>query len=215
MIRCSEVDINTGIETVTRTYSYVYNKDGSKNEVCDYSYVSTKTLFTYNENGDPVKTEVYDVDSGALKNTVTNEYNEQGDMIKSVQTNAGGKDALLACYKYEYGDNGKPSVRYEYYTDDSLKATDTYTYDSEGRVLTDEKLIENSSVPKQVFTYEYNEAGLVTLETETDYTADGAVQTSAQLKSTYDQSGRIIKLESIVNDSCNWYELYDYEDITS
>lgn len=213
IVRIAEVDINTGAETVTRTYSYTYNEDGSAAEVCDYSYVSTRTVYTYNENGDTVKTEVYDVDTGALKSTVTNEYNEQGDLVKSVQTDAGGKEALLSYSKYEYGENGKASVKYEYYSDDSLKSTDTYTYDSNGLLMTDERIIENSPVPKEIFTYEYDAAGNQTLKAETDYSEDGSVKTESQIKTTYDQSSRMIKRENILNGSVNWYELYDYEEL--
>lgn len=215
LIRCSDVDVNTEAETVTRSYSYVYNDDGSVNEVCDYSYVSTRTVFTYNENGDTLKTEVYDVDTGDLRSATENQYNEQGDLIKSVKTDAYGKESLLASSKYEYGDNGLASVKYEYYSDDSLKSTDNYSYDSENRLVTDECITEDSPVPRQVFTYEYDSSGNITLKTQTDYNPDGSVKTVAQMKSTYNQSGRIIKLENIVDGSVNWYELYDYEDIHS
>jgi len=163
IVRSASSDVVTGDETPMRSYSYIYNKDGSPAEVLDYGYVSTRTVYTYNENGDPLTVEVYDADSGVLKNTSVYEYNDHGDLIHGTLIN---------------GLNGQESV------------------------------ISSSS-------YEYDENGNTVCQTQQDLAADGTVTNESVLKSKYDQSGRIEKLENYLNGQINWYELYDYEELRS
>ncbi len=216
IVRSASSDVVTGDETPMRSYSYIYNEDGSPAEVLDYGYVSTRTVYTYNENGDPLTVEVYDADSGVLKNTSVYEYNDHGDLIHGTLINGlNGQESVISSSSYEYDENGFKTQRQEFWNDGSVKYTETYTCDSSGNVLTAERINESGEIPKQLFSYEYDENGNTVCQTQQDLAADGTVTNESVLKSKYDQSGRIEKLENYLNGQINWYELYDYEELRS
>ncbi|MBR6394922.1 MAG: hypothetical protein IKS13_08915 [Ruminococcus sp.] len=210
IIRTADVNVTTNSETPTRQYSYTYNEDGTVAEVCDYGYVSTRTVYTYNEDGKPLTIEVFDVDSGALKSTDSCTYNEHGDLTKQTRI-TGGKETFISAYKYEYDDNGTMTVRYELWSDDTEKSKEEFTYNGDRISDTVKYIYGSNELYCSKFHYEYDPEGRELLTEQTDMTDENTVKETYATVNTYDSTGRLIKREKKINGIVSVYELYDYQ----
>ena len=210
----SVVDVNpdTGEQTASTTYSYVYDENGNVIEKYERGYIYTKTVYELGANGEALTESVSNAATGQLLSSVVNSYDEKGNLIKSVSADADGAETELENCAYVYGENGLPASKTEFFADGAEKASETFAYDEQGRLIGSERLDKGEGlVAKKVFKYEYDDAGRETFAGETDYDADGNVTAESNILTAYDENGRELSRENFLNGSPNWSDASEYE----
>ena len=207
--------------------------DGLSYRVC-YRYL-------YNENGNVMKKAVYNNNNEIPSSYSLNTYNTDGTLKEQVQYSHSSSDDLkkkrYLCYEYDSDGNVTNRKLYQNNGDLSVDISYKYKYDSSGNIIS--KTVENNLLHEieDKYTYTYDDKGnIVTQKRETpapffsethmNYDDNGNVisgvtkttvpsgTTESDTKNTYDDKGRIIRIEShdTADDSTIVFE-YVYEDL--
>lgn len=108
--------------------------------------------YTYDENGNQIKTVNYHNDGESYRTTVT-EYDSQGRKVKSTASDSySGEEVLDEIREFTYEDNTETEKVYD--ADGNLQLTGTKTYDDDGNLLISETLAAGSDRPQRS-TYIY------------------------------------------------------------
>lgn len=146
------------VETSTGgTYgvAYIYDQDGrcTEKSVSRNGEPASKITYTY-DGGDLVK-EITTLPDGSVSNQKTCAYNENGDLTEEI-TQWTGAEPVVKRYTYTYNDGGKPVIRITMDGENVQTAKHAYTYDSEGRVLTETSFNGDTRASHTEYTYDEN-----------------------------------------------------------
>lgn len=218
-------DGTTKTQNISKT-EYTYHANGKlklENETGWYpvpntnkyrAYSARQRLFTYNAVGQ-ISSEVYFKGS----------YNEITDEAGNITLDyVRYKDVIT----YSYNNMNKLSTMKTQsgYYDKAVSAWDlhiseqrTYEYDEETGLLIKETVESGSLVNdvwiakiSDVYTYEYNEAGMLTKKIGTDYSLDSAGREWQVIEHTYDEeTGRLILTNVYIQNKLSQSTKYEYE----
>lgn len=221
--RTLKVHVETGYYNGTMTYETVFSESGdtlshktldgagTDNEYdADGNLIKSAEagigydIFSYNEEGQLAEQKGYD-ENGALLYTITNEYDENGNITKGSEEYADGSESMKASYKYD-----KNGFLLEIVTDygDGYLEKDLYVRDEAGRELEYRYVASENGKETEIqkVTKEYDSYGNVVSEI---YYSMGKKGGETKYVYTYDNSGNILKKESYING-----ELLNVEDFS-
>ena len=218
------VHIEIGYYNGFETYKTVYRENG---DTLSYTpYTDTDTVNEYDSNGQLIRSEMegegFDTysytddgqlaeqkgynENGELLYTLTNEYDEAGNMVKGTDTYTDGSTSSVTTYKYD--ENGYLSEIYTDYGDGEYEK-DVYVYDANGLQL-EYKFVagtKDGETEIQRILNEYDEYGHLTHEV---IFSMGSKLGEKKYVYTYDSNGNVTKKETYSNDELLDVENYGY-----
>lgn len=136
--------------------AYVYDEAGrcTERSVTRDDALASRTELTYNDEG-KLLTECTYLPDGKISGEKTNTYNDQGDLIAESSKWMGSVPSVKK-YSYTYDENGRPSIRITSDEKGKRVARLQYTYDDEGRVLSETSYGSGDESTRIEYTYDDN-----------------------------------------------------------
>lgn len=160
--------------------------------------------YSYNENGELIKTEYLDMAGNEVDGYSQNIYDEKGNLVRREEIYLWDADGEYSGYhNYLYDENGnliEESGFTSFYPHavGGLSITCTYTYDENGRKISQLSVEDGEEM---LSTWKYDEQGNVIEETRGDYT----------YQYTYDEAGNLIKKVYLENGAETRTETWTYQ----
>ena len=164
----------------------------------------------YDANHNEIKSISYDAQDNS-SSTTEYEYDDRGNMIKTVYTSQAADSEYINVHEYEYDENNNMIKSLLFMQDDDgnleIYLTTTISYDSKGNMIS--RTSENPyGSHNDTYVYEYDIAGRITKCSE--YDEDNKLMLTYEYE--YDQSGNTIKLTEIIFDASGEYRsIYEYD----
>ena len=168
-------------------------------EMTDPSVTTDTYTYTYDEQG-RLSSVLYVGDSRIRYDY---EYNDKGQCVKetwNLDYEFRGKYYVTSVSEYEYDDAGRLAISKEYRNTNIINPMSRpelngiwyNTYDDKG-LLTDRGFYvgESKDVPYQLYTYQYNDKGLLEQDDMTSYNYSNEIAGHYRTVYTYDDKGRI------------------------
>lgn len=146
---------NSGSGTYGITYSYDQEGRCVGKAVTRDDQPGSTTEYTFDAAGN-LLTECVTLPDGSISRKTTFTYNENGDLVEEINDRMDG-DPSVWKYSYTYGENGLPMTRITLDDEGNETFRREYTYDSEGRILTE--TASSSSGRSSRSEYAYDEDG--------------------------------------------------------
>lgn len=153
----------------------------------DIPLIEFKKEFTENGN---ISNEEHYGDSGQITSFIKNEYNKNGQTIKS--TSKYLLIPLNSTVTNEFNIAGK-LISSSIYQNDTLYEKDKFEYDSSGKLIA-VTIIQNTDTSSGKYEYKYNDNGKILWKKQTETIKNNRHENFIEFK--YDQSGNLIELLS-------------------